>query len=96
MLSEHPMGFFACWGFLLRAIFDEKANHHLNTAKFHFFVVDEKCVHATHQKSYQANGYKHMIVNTGLNRIKSGILQRLPDFLLPILTADAAKSGCKV
>ena len=49
MLSEHPMGFFACWGFLLRAIFDEKANHHLNTAKFHFFVVDEKCVHATHQ-----------------------------------------------
>ena len=24
-------------------------------------------------KSYQANGYKHMIVNTGLNPMKSGI-----------------------
>ena len=37
-----------------------------------------------------------MIVNTGLNRTKSGILQRLPDFLLPILVTEAAKSGCKV
>ena len=39
-------GVFSCLSILLpQAFFDDKANHHLNTPKFYFFVVDEKGVH---------------------------------------------------
>ena len=43
-------GVFSCLSILLpQAFFGDKANHHLNTPKFHFFVVDEKGVHTIHQ-----------------------------------------------
>ena len=43
-------GVFSCLSILLpQAFFDDKANHHLNTPKFYFFVVDVKGVHTIHQ-----------------------------------------------
>ena len=44
-------------------------------------------------KSHQADEYKHIIVNTLTTPLKSGTLQRLPDFLMPATTVGSNHEG---